>query len=377
MVEPIRKGHLSIPGLDLPTGLYIVGDSNSRERNIPHLPTIEAKNPTEGVDNFKLKGCASDVSHAESLFENFSNGDIVWFDSKQSLFRCILSKNANSNTLLVTEQCDNRCIFCSQPPNELSDIELYQKATLSILNYNQDDYIGISGGEPTLNRHGFLTMLSMLERFNNSSPLHILTNGRSFSDIKYVNKVKPLLPKMNVVWGIPLYGARGEIHDSLVKSKGAFVETVKGLINLGLIGQFIELRIIPVKSNFKNLIHLMEFITSSLPHIGAISIMNLEPKGWARNNYNDLYVSVNEQSDTLVEMIKIARLRGFSIRLFNYPLCLMPESIRDYACQSISDWKNYFPLACDPCVYKSQCCGFFTSSTGKYLELVEPLKWIN
>jgi len=32
---------------------------------------------------------------------------------------------SNDNTLFVTEQCNNRCIMCCQPPKRVNDIDLY------------------------------------------------------------------------------------------------------------------------------------------------------------------------------------------------------------------------------------------------------------
>ena len=32
---------------------------------------------------------------------------------------------SNDNTLFVTEQCNNRCVMCCQPPKRVNDIDLY------------------------------------------------------------------------------------------------------------------------------------------------------------------------------------------------------------------------------------------------------------
>lgn len=374
MVSPLRVSQLSLNHASLPSGLYIIGDSNARHLPIPHLPTIGAENPTPGAININLSSVQDDVNTTD-LLETFSNGDIIWIDAAHNICRCILSKEANANTLLVTEQCDNRCSFCSQPPNYLPDAELYQKATLALLNYNTSAFVGISGGEPTLNRSAFLAMLRVLNQHNVKTPLHILTNGRSLADANFVNDINSLTLQNDIVWGIPLYSADSKKHDALVGSHGAFVETVKGLINLGSSGQFIELRIIPVQENLSNLVNLIEFIASSLPFVSVISIMNLEPKGWARKNFSSLFVSVKEQAYWLETCIACAQQHRLPIRLFNYPLCLLPEEIRSFSCQSISDWKNYYPPLCELCELKNECGGFFTSATGQFFEAVEPIIW--
>jgi len=375
MVNPLRTSKLRYSGT-ISDGLYIVGDSTVSGLPVAHLPTIGAANPTLGTYDVPINGESAPIQCPE-LFQAFNSGDVIWVDSRQKLFRSILSRGANANTLLVTEQCDNRCSFCSQPPNELPDDELYHRATLALLNYKTEGYVGISGGEPTLNRRAFLSMMRILQSSSNKTRLHILSNGRSFSDLNFVANLNEYIEGREIAWGIPLYGHTQSIHDSLVGVKGAFVETLAGLINLASIGQTIELRIIPVQDNLNHLRSLMEFIATSLPFVSVISVMNLEPKGWARNNYDALVTQVKEQSYWLSQMIEIANTRGLAIRLFNYPLCLLPTDIRSYAYQSISDWKNYFPTECNECSLKENCGGFFTSATGNFIENVEPLIWKN
>ena len=376
MVNPLRVSKVPYSG-SLAGGLYVVGDSQVRKRSLPHLPTLGAGQHSPGVINVPVNSEASGSINCPDLFDHFAHGDVVWADERHNLLRSILSKHANSNTLLVTEQCDNRCTFCSQPPNDYPDAELYHKATLALLNYESESFVGISGGEPTLNRGAFLSMLRILKGAGNKTPLHILTNGRSFSDSLFIEQLSEFIQSRDIVWGIPLYGHTSAIHDSLVRAEGAFLETVSGLMNLGAAGQAIELRIIPVQENLPHLMRLIDFIAHSLPFISVISVMNLEPKGWARNNFRDLVVSVERQASILQNMVKSAEIRGLAIRLFNYPLCLIPEDIRKHAFQSISDWKNYFPSACDTCQLKSSCCGFFTSSVGNFIETVEPMKWVS
>lgn len=372
MVSPLRVSKLQYIG-NIPEGLYVVGNSSVGNPDAPHLPTIGADKPNPGTYNLSLGG---DLVCPE-LFDAYDQGDIIWVDSHQKLLRSILSRRANSNTLLVTERCDNRCSFCSQPPNDYPDAELYHRATLALLNYHTEDYVGVSGGEPTLNRNAFLSMMRILQDNGNQTKLHVLTNGRSFSDAVFLASLDEYLKGRDLVWGIPLYGHTQKLHDSLVGAYGAFLETVEGLLNLATVGQSIELRIIPVQENLCHLGHLIDFVAAFLPFVSIISVMNLEPKGWARNNYERLATGVREQSPWLLRMIEAANTRGVAIRLFNYPLCLLPVDVRPYAYQSISDWKNYYLEKCNSCELRKDCGGFFTSSVGNFIEEVEPVIWKN
>ena len=48
--------------------------------------------------------------------------------------------------------------------------------------------------------------------------------------------------------------------------------------------------------------------------------------------------------------------------IYNAQLCVLPEDIRCFAQQSISDWKDIYLLECDGCQLREQCGGFFASN---------------
>ncbi|MBF4232885.1 His-Xaa-Ser system radical SAM maturase HxsC, partial [Vibrio anguillarum] len=83
------------------------------------------------------------------LHNSIDDGDIVTINQFGQL-RVILSKRANHNTLLVTERCNNLCLFCSQPPREENDNWLLSYGALALAAFEFDGEIGISGGEPLL-----------------------------------------------------------------------------------------------------------------------------------------------------------------------------------------------------------------------------------
>ena len=374
MVDALRASRIDYGGPDHIDGLYIVGNSNVRNLERPHLPTLAASEPTENVPNVPLDSDGKVGIHCPSLFDVFTQGDIVWADSRRKVLQSIISSKSTANTLLVTEQCDNRCQFCSQPPKELPDDYLYERAALALLNFDGAEFVGVSGGEPTLNRQSFLAFMRLLKSFDCKTPLHILTNGRRFSDTQFIEELSPFVQSKDILWGIPLYGYSGNLHDDLVQADGAFVETYNGLLNLAAIGQSVELRIVPVQRNISELPRIVELVANSFPFVTMISIMNLEPKGWARKNYSSLNVPIKQQVLYLEKSISIASIHGITVNLFNYPLCLIPNSIWDCACQSISDWKNYYPEPCQYCDVIDKCGGFFTSANGKFIEPLEPIQ---
>tara|TARA_B110000008_G_C16970700_1_gene563793 strand:+ start:316 stop:1419 length:1104 start_codon:yes stop_codon:yes gene_type:complete len=358
-----RINELRFERTSAPDGLYVVAKA---ETYLPHpefpLPSIDVVSSAK-VDAFEIE--------CNGFSDSFAYGDIVAVSNNRRRVSGILSKNAKQNTLLVTERCDNLCSFCSQPPNDNPDTHLYVDAAYAIVNFNTDSMVGITGGEPLLNKRKFSTFMEILNKGGNTTPLHILTNGRAFGDSYFCSQVVELSSKRYILWGIPLHGHNQELHDKCVSMPGAFVETIQGLMNLSYAGQNIELRTVVTKDNYKSLKNISELVNSSFPFIFSHAIMNLEPKGWAKRNFDSLNVSVKEQMPYISDCVFNNSFKGLESMLFNYPLCETPKNIQKYYCKSISDWKNYYPAFCNGCTDKKDCGGFFSSSVGDYLNNIK------
>jgi len=311
--------------------------------------------------------CGVDVVqfNDEMINQWTTHGDIGYADGKGKI-RVALSQSANANTLLVTERCDNLCLFCSQPPRNVNDEILFAYAAQSIIAFNSKKVIGISGGEPLLTPNYIINFFTILNQFENKTPLHILSNGRAFSRKKFANDFHELNKERFVMVGVPLYGTTSKVHDRLVNSHGAWSETIAGLINAGNAGIEIELRIIPTQYNFSEISSIIELAASCFNHIASISIMNLEQTGWAKRNWSELYVEPESYQDELVKSCQMSKRFGIDISLFNYPLCHIPHEIHHHAKKSISDWKNVYTDTCDSCILKSNCGGFFSSVKDKW-----------
>lgn len=335
---------------------------NSRKRSfLSELHLLRNSAELSTLDNSLSQG---EVAISESLVDSVEDGDIGVVSEKGTL-RVILSRTANQNTVLVTERCNNRCTFCSQPPKESDDSWLLIQGAMAIADFGVADTVGITGGEPLIYGEAFLHFLEFVFQNSPQTDLHILSNGRAFSDLAFARKVAKLNTS-RMTFGIPLYGAIPEIHDELVGSRGAFDETVTGLINAGNLGIPIELRFIPTRKNLNEMVPVTELAARCFSNISQISIMNLEPAGWAKKNWTDLYTDPSLYLDILRKAVTFASGTDAKIFLFNYPLCHLSDDLRPYAVQSISDWKNYYPEECNGCKLRDNCTGFFSSSQGKF-----------
>lgn len=346
-------------------GVYSLNHENNISCHdlIPSI-TISEIRKEEGPIVCRIK----DDQHYVSLplsADYIKSGDVA-IVSKHGL-RVVLSRSANSNTLLVTERCNNLCLFCSQPPKDIDDEILLAMASSALIAFQYDGEIGITGGEPFIYKEKFMTFLKVLDEFNVPSQLHILTNGRYFEDKELVNSLASITTR-HMTFGIPLYSISSEIHDKLVGKKGAWIQTINGLVNIQYAGFPVEIRFIPTKENLTDLVNIVPFIAKSFPMHSQLSIMNMEAKGLARKNWSQLYVSPKDYSDKLETVAKQASMHGVNVRLFNYPLCHIPKTVYTLAVKSISDWKNNYSQECDSCLLAEKCGGFFSSAKGKFLD---------
>lgn len=363
-MEVVRKDIFHVISGSVDPGLYRA-DINSNRKSVGIIPNLRVNQLSDQLITSNSVQLQSD--------HTFSDGDILLV-GKGGAVRAILSKSANANTLLVTERCDNLCEFCSQPPKEANDDVLFGMAAQALTEFQTSDLVGISGGEPFLSKKIFLAFMSTLNSLGCRTPLHILSNGRALQDISFTKKLADVCQYREVSIGIPLHGVRESTHDSLTAAPGSWKETIDGLINAGHMGFNIELRFIPTLDNLSELEKLIVFVGRTMPFISQLSIMNLEPHGWAKKNWKSLYRSPVFYSKTLESAVKIGERLGVNTRLFNYPLChLKGEYLRNKAERSISDWKNYYPDECNDCAVMDKCCGYFKSSKNMFLE--KPRKW--
>src|SRR3546814_13804026 len=87
--------------------------------------------------------------------------------------------------------------------------------------------------------------------------------------------------------------------------------------------------------------------------------MKLEKIGFARQRWNDLRVDHASDFSTIAAALDHALLDDVPVRLFNFPLCTVPEAYRALAVPSISDWKRKYVPPCAGCSDRAGFSGFF------------------
>lgn len=291
--------------------------------------------------------------------DSFHEGDIVVIN-KEGEITFVYDIKSNHNVLMATERCNHRCIMCPQPPILQEKDRTPFNLKLIALFDKQTQEIGITGGEPTLIGDNLFTLIKNIKKKLPNAAINILSNGVKFSDKEYAIKLAKC-KHHNLQIDIPLFSDIAEKHNQIVEAK-TFYKTVQGLYNLALFHQRIGLRIVIHKQTYKRLPKLADYIYHNFPFVSQVAFMQMESIGLAKENFDKLWIDPYDYNEELREAVLLLANRGMKPYIYNSQLCILPEDIRCYAKQSISDWKDIYIDECAECVQKGQCAGFFEAN---------------
>lgn len=255
------------------------------------------------------------------------DGDVLLCLPSRNAAQRLFRARSNNNTLLLTERCDQLCVMCSQPPKNTEDewrFPLYEQALLLT---EPKTLVGISGGEPTLYKDALFGMIDRVSRQRPDLRYHILTNCQHFSETDRT-RLERLHDRVSINWGVPLYSHREETHDEIVGKEGAFRRLLDNLLLLGSINAQIELRTVITALNVFDLPNIAIFISKNVPFISDWAIMGMEPIGYARANWRQLFFDHSIFPRPIINAIEISALRRVPCHLYNIPLCTIPERYR-------------------------------------------------
>lgn len=284
------------------------------------------------------------------------DGDVLLLVPNQPSAHRLIRAASPHNTLLVTERCDQACVMCSQPPKR-HHVDLFPLFEQAVRLAPPGATIGISGGEPTLFKE---QLLALLQRTGSARPdirFHVLTNGQHFTAADEC--ALRGLPRDRILWSVPLYAPRVPDHDGIVEKQGAFDALMPNLARLRRVGATVELRTVVMAPNLALLPELAHAIARDWLFCARWAIMQLEPIGFGRMNWRNLFADTGADFSPVARAINIAAARGIEVQLFNFPRCTVPKDYRRFAPATISDWKQKYLGVCDGCRERMHCGGFF------------------
>ena len=279
-------------------------------------------------------------------------------------------------TLFVTERCNSNCEMCpygSRRRMNGRDEDMRVLLRYIDLMNPQAEYLCITGGEPTLLKRDFLALLRRVRERMPDVLLHILTNGRTFWYRDFFEEYRAVRPYQTLL-GIPLHGSSEALHDAISGAHGSFAQTLRGLDRCYHAGEHIELRVVTSALNCKDLPALAEFIGKRYPAALHVSLMGLEMMGNAMAHRDRVWIPFHRLWPYLREAVDVLLGYGVSVRLFNYPLCMIGEPYQSLYSRSISDYKIRYKPECDGCTRKDACGGLFETTLAMKDILVRPYR---
>jgi His-Xaa-Ser system radical SAM maturase HxsC len=301
-----------------------------------------------------------------SPFEYLSDGDIIGVHPGSKRFRTLFRKNSKHNSFLVTERCNNYCLMCSQPPKDVDDDWILDeiKEGLPLVDATTRT-LTFTGGEPLTNWRGFIDVLMQCRVHLPQTALQVLTNGRAFSDTAVVDAWRGV-EHPNLIAAIPVYSAVDHIHDHVVQAKGAFDETILGILKLKDRGQRVEIRVVLHALTAPRVLETCRWIARNLPFVDHVALMGLENTGFAIANDALLWIDPMDYREVLAEGVHTLNAANVNVSVYNLQRCVLDQSIWTHAVQSISDWKKAYLDQCEACSEKSNCSGFFSTGRPRY-----------
>jgi len=300
------------------------------------------------------------------------DGDVIRI-SPEGRVSVLFRHNATFNAFLLTERCNSFCVMCSQPPRDLDDAYRVDDLLRAIPMIDGAREICLSGGEPTLLGDRFFVLVNALKAYLPNTSVHVLSNGRLFKSLDLAYRLAGCRhPDLMV--GVPLYSDISSIHDFVVQADGAYDETIQGILNLKRCSVRVELRVVIHKHTYERLPQLARFISRNLQFVDQVALMGLEATGFAKTNFDDLWVEPVDYSSQLMEAVTEFNRSAVRVKVYNHQLCTLHPSVRPFAVQSISDWKREYLDVCSQCDVRGQCGGLFGTSGDRHSAFIEPIR---
>jgi His-Xaa-Ser system radical SAM maturase HxsC len=199
------------------------------------------------------------------------------------------------------------------------------------------DWMVVAGhiGETLSDWVEFIDLLKECRRRLPSTAVQVLTNGRAFANSRIVGAWMNI-GHPNLMAAIPVYASVDSVHDYVVQAKGAFDETILGILKLKDRGQRVEIRVVLHAVTAPIVAATCRWIARNLPFVDHVALMGLENTGFAIANDALLWIDPVDYREALADAVDHLVSAGVKVSVYNLPKCVLSRSVWSYALQSIS-----------------------------------------
>ncbi|MGI6251625.1 MAG: radical SAM protein [Anaerolineaceae bacterium] len=172
--------------------------------------------------------------------------------------------------LAITYRCNNACAHCyNARPRNYPELSTDQwKTIIDKVWKNRIPHVVFTGGEPTL-REDLVDLISYAQKTGLVCGLN--TNGRKLADPAYLEQLKQAgLDHVQIT----LESADEDVHDHMVRAKGAWKETVQGVRNAVNSGLYMMTNSTLLRDNVPHLTALLNFLKDlGVPTVGLNALI--------------------------------------------------------------------------------------------------------
>jgi organic radical activating enzyme len=220
------------------------------------------------------------------------------------------------------------------------------------------NHIDFNGGEPTLNKD-LLEILKYADSKKENLEIGLLTNSRMFSNRNYAQRFREIKSRQfKVVTSI--YGHSPELHDSITRTPGSFIQQLQGIRNLIELGVKIDLRIVINQLNVNHLDKIAEFISSSFSpgYFLRITLINMKLYGIALKNSDITSYRITAAVPWVEKCAFKLIENGFPLSLFHFPHCCLPKYLWKFSAGLTAEKSQIvFLNQCMECLFSKKCSG--------------------
>ena len=248
--------------------------------------------------------------------------------------------------------------MCSNPPGyEKEKGYDFKNLVLRFQKINpKETEIYLTGGEPTLHPQ-FFKLLTILRKRCPRAKIILDTNGRMFF---YRDFLKKCLGYGNLEFQVSLCAHTASLHDKITQTKGSFEQTVggiKNLLSLKSAGNEVEIRVVIHKLTLPHLKEIYDFVAKNFPRITRLIFIFMEMEGRAQKNIEKVGITYKKARPHLENLFKKIRNSSFEVRLYHFPLCVLPSKFWPCLWRTLPEKEIAFLKKCNQCLYRKYCPG--------------------
>ncbi len=217
--------------------------------------------------------------------------------------------------------CNNDCLHCvtadKRKFGDLAGIKIQEE--IAFYRDHTEALLVITGGEPTLRPD--LPDLVKQARQIGFTRIELQTNGRKLADEKLARSLAEAGLTSALV---ALHAPRPEIHDQIVKRRGAFSETAAGMRNLIANRVVVRINTVVSKLNLQYLETLVPFLSAHFPEVHMAQLTFPHPNGNAYKNFKLVIPRLGETAQVVLHILRKGLRQEIWFGVEAIPPCHLP-----------------------------------------------------